>query len=587
MASTTLSNPEAWSNDGNTRRINWQRNIFLQNHSQLFQFCVSFLLYNLKFSINNRYGIKVTSISADGDARLLTSMKHSYNSMISQLSSDVLNNLSREQLTSYIQDTYHVATKLRNRLQKPSILLPMGSKQVSITHLKILISTCPKERHGLVETDICPDDRQNYASFEKITQDRVLKALECHIMDSEATVQYLRLSRNITKAFTDENMKPLERVNLLWHPLYFFRAWRKWIQKNENYNAEKNFISTNAFSCIELNAYGMLHLITKFRDAGQSHLFLPQMFNSQHCESTFRQFRSMTTANWTRINFTMLELLNMINRIEMQNEIALKLSDIALLPRLHKRNEKNVIYDLPTNEQLQDTMNESLKSALCDAVKFGMNISVEEICSCELTIGHLWNQETAKHSEELCSEVFEDAIDCTYFRDYSSTISEIDGNSPFVEVFDKDDVRRIIRKGSIVWKETQPRQKLSNDRLRRVQGQKSDGSSKSKSKKRKAESLETVTAKTNFTECSSDDNLSILDDIRIGDWCIFRKIGCTSTTNSDTYNEHIIIGSVLGFKYLNGRTEKDKEYSLDMAPTSAPLSNKRGIEVLALWYGLS
>lgn len=538
--------------------------------------------------INNRHGIKVTSISADGDARLLTSMKHAYNSMIGQLSSDVLSNLSREQLTSFIQDIYHVATKLRNRLQKPSILLPMGSKQVSVTHLKILISTIPKEIHGLVGTDICPEDRQNYASFEKITQDRVLKALELYIMDSEATVQYLRLSRNLTKAFTDENMEPMERVKLLWHALYFFRAWRKWIQKNDNYDAEKNFISTNAFSCIELNAYGMLHLITKFRDAGQNHLFLPQMFNSQHCESTFRQFRSMTTANWTRINFTMLELLNMINRIEMQNEIAFfKLSDIALLPRLHKRTERNVVYDLPTKEQLHDVMSQSLKSALCDTAKFGMNISVEEICSCELTKGHLWNQQVPKHSEEVCSEVFEDAMDCTYFRDYSGKISKIDGNSAFVEVIDKDGIKRIIRKGSIVWKETQPRQKLSNDRLRRVQGQKGDESPKSRSRKRKVVSLETLTAKKKLTDCSNDRDLFILDEIRIGDWCVFRKIGCTPSTNSEKYNEDIIIGSVLGFKYSVGSTEKDKQYSLDIAPTTAPLSNKRGIEVLALWYDLT
>lgn len=237
--------------------------------------------------------------------------------MIGQISNDVLNNLSREQRVSFIQDTIHVATKLRNRLQKPSIHFPMGSKQVSVTHLKILIDTVAKETHGLVQTDICPEDRQNFASFQKVTQERVLNALETHVMDSEATVQYLRLSGDLTKAFTDVNLDPLKRVNLLWRALYFFRAWRKWIQKHDEYDKEANFISLNAFSCIVLNAYSMLHLITKFRDTGQQHLFLPHIFNSQHCESTFRQFRSMTTANWTKINFSMLELLNMINRIEM------------------------------------------------------------------------------------------------------------------------------------------------------------------------------------------------------------------------------------------------------------------------------
>lgn len=120
------------------------------------------------------YGINVTSISADGDARLLTSMKHSYIGMINQMSSDVLINLNREQQVSFIQDIIHVATKLRNRYQKHSILLPMGSKLVSVTYLKILIDSVAKEIHELVYTDICPEDRQHFSSFEKVTEDRVL-----------------------------------------------------------------------------------------------------------------------------------------------------------------------------------------------------------------------------------------------------------------------------------------------------------------------------------------------------------------------------------------------------------------------------
>lgn len=52
----------------------------------------------------------------------------------------------------------------------------------------------------------------------------------------------------------------------------------------------------------------------------------------------------------------------------------------------------------------------------------------------------------------------------------------------------------------------------------------------------------------------------------------------------EMYDKDIIIGRVLSFKYINGSTEKEKQYSLDTAPTSTTSLNRRGIEVLALWY---
>lgn len=538
-----------------------------------------------------RYGIKITSISSDGDARLLTCMKHSLNAMIDQLSSDVINNLSREQSISFIQDPIHLATKLRNRLQKPSILLPMGTKQVSVSHLKILINSVKKEIHGLFETDICPEDKQNFGSFEKVTQDRVLNALKSYVMDSEGTIQYLRLSKNLTCAFTDVSLNPLERVHMLWHALYFFRAWRRWIQKDSVHHNENSFISSNAFSCLELNAYGLIHLISKFRDAGQSDLFLPAIFSSQHCESTFRQFRSMTTANWTKINFTMHELLHTINRIEMQNEIAyFKLPDLAILPRIHKKTEKHPMVDLPTNEQLRTVMESALDTALQDAEKFGMILSADEIRFCQLSKGNIWDYQTPKDTDALdnTDKTSEDEIatmDCTYFRDYSGTISDFDGNSRFVHVLDKDGTDRIIRKGSVVWRATSATKNLSNDRLKRVQGWKNEVDEPPKSLKRRCPLLQNTDVKKIASNSKND--LIILDNIRIGDWCLLKKNGYSPPKNFEIHFEGIVVGRVLGFKYVSGATEKDKQYSLDTAPISTSTSNKRGIEVLASWYGLN
>lgn len=522
--------------------------------------------------------------------RPLTCMKHSLSAMLNQTTPNVLQNLSREQWISFIQDLIHLATKLRNRLLKTSILLPMGSKQVSITHLKLLIRTIGKEIHGLVQSDICPQDRQNYISFEKITHDRVLKALEENIPDSEATVMYLKLSKNMIQAFNDVDMEPLKRVYLIWHALIYFRAWRKWIQKNK-YHTENNFISSNAFTCIELNAYGILHLICKFRDSNRSDLFLPALFNSQPCEHTFRQFRSMTTANWTKINFSMLEVLQMISRIEMQNNIAyFKLPDLVILPRIHNKPEKHKIHTLPTNIELEEVLEKAQKMALLDAEKFGMILTDDEIQFCELTKGNIIGEQAEAIVNDDIDDFeypddFLETLDCTYFRDFSSTVDEIDGNSGFIKVLHKDGSERIISKGSLVWRATQSTKPLSKDRLTRVQAQKTTHPCESpKSTKKMYNSQHGSNAK----KLDLRDELRIMNEIQIGEYCIFRKH--TEDPHKNAFLKKAVIGMVLGFKYATGKTDKEKQYSLETAPTTlmtVESVTKRGIEVLALWYTLN
>lgn len=111
----------------------------------------------------------------------------------------------------------HIGTKLRNRLLKALCILAMGNKIVSNAHLKILLKNVSKNIHGLVQSDICPQDRQNYASLEKVMHDRCIKAMEENIIDSEATVMYLKLCKMITSSFLDENMNVNDRIYNIWY----------------------------------------------------------------------------------------------------------------------------------------------------------------------------------------------------------------------------------------------------------------------------------------------------------------------------------------------------------------------------------
>lgn len=67
-------------------------------------------------------------------------------------------------------------------------------------------------------------------------------------------------------------------------------------------------------------------------------------------------------------------------------------------------------------------------------------------------------------------------------------------------------------------------------------------------------------------------------EIKAGDWCIFRNLDQNIMTK-------YILGNVLAFRYINGKTNREKQYSLDFAPVYHE-KNSRGVEVLASWYSM-
>lgn len=86
-----------------------------------------------------------------------------------------------------MQDSIHIGTKLRNRLNTQTVFLVLGNRLISVSHPKILINTVSKEQHGLILRDCSPDDRQNYKSLEKVMQPRVSDALLRYVPGSEGT----------------------------------------------------------------------------------------------------------------------------------------------------------------------------------------------------------------------------------------------------------------------------------------------------------------------------------------------------------------------------------------------------------------
>lgn len=171
-----------------------------------------------------RHGINTLGFSSDGDSRLLGCMK-ARTPHIAQPSISIDSLFHGDQSLFYIQDSVHIGTKFRNRILKPCIMLPMGEKIVSVSHLKILINRAPKDEHRLVMSDICPDDRQNFSSLQKVMQPWV------YIIDSEATIMFFSVCSEGISACTEIDLPPPDRIYRIWHATYFLRAWKIWLQR--------------------------------------------------------------------------------------------------------------------------------------------------------------------------------------------------------------------------------------------------------------------------------------------------------------------------------------------------------------------
>lgn len=418
-----------------------------------------------------KFGIKVEGVSSDGDPRLLSAMCHN---MLFIKEIDVS------------QDSIHIGTKTRNKLNNVEEL-PMGNAKVSVNDLKKLLKV-DKSIHGLCLSDISPVDRQNFASFEKITSNRVLNALNMYVPNSEATIKYLQLGRDVVSSYRDFDLKPCERIERMWRSVYFLRIWREFIKKTPKYTLKEKFITSNTYSCIEVNARTLLSLIRKMRDEQRPHHFLPTLFQSQTCEHTFRQLRAMGTTNFTKINFSVLEVLYMLGRVEALNRILhLKLNNNGIIiPKFEVEKKRTKIYELPSDKEITEALNRARSEAISEANKFGMNLDETDLENYALPYKrHIDTDTDAETDFETDMESDHESDDelNSYYRGESDEsndedITEIEGieeivenndEKPFVEMVNENGTVKKIRKSSLVWILSERGSKLSNDRLKRVQ----------------------------------------------------------------------------------------------------------------------
>ena len=114
---------------------------------------------------------------SDGDTRLLKTML--YQMKMGEHCDEFCKYLACPMLQAggvCVQDTIHIATKLRNRLLKTSAKrfdktkeqkMILGQYEITVEDLFSLVEDLPKSKHLLSKSDLDVRDKMNYKSVEK------------------------------------------------------------------------------------------------------------------------------------------------------------------------------------------------------------------------------------------------------------------------------------------------------------------------------------------------------------------------------------------------------------------------------------
>lgn len=136
------------------------------------------------------------------------------------------------------------------------------------------------------------------------------------------------------------------------------------IKNKLNNDQSSNFISSNALMCIEINAHYLIYIYLLVQQniipkSISENVFL---FSSQPCENVFRHARALSGVYSTRINFTTMQFLQRVNKLNVLNE--LKQFEAT-------NNEHKIIF--PVHYKIKRFASQASSSINIENVNFSMN----------------------------------------------------------------------------------------------------------------------------------------------------------------------------------------------------------------------
>lgn len=435
-----------------------------------------------------KLNIQTLTISSDSDPRYNGAMKKlsklGYRSKYIDFNWFCAN-ATIDDSTFFVQDLQHIGTKLRNfflRTSYKKTKLPFGPNHlIDLKHLYYLLDNFSKDKHQLTPSILNPVDKQNFESVERMCDEKVTCLLQSSEKknESKATVWFLDTIRDVLDSYMCPNLTPLQRIQKLWYRIFCIRLWRRYVSKHKKYHLEDNFLTSNCYACLEINSHSLIQIILHLRSIDRPDLFLPFLFGSQQCESIFRKLRSFTTTFSTVANCSVKEMCGRLSKIELQNEIIHLTSSHFTYPRLgSKEIMTKCSFELPSMVEIANQIEECKLLALDTAQKFKLITKKESfdqnIFACEI-IPYV-------HKITKKSQLMQNTVPITTTKQLKlsdlngiclknfAEKTKIEENSPFVELhFENQTNRTVVKKTSLCWLLRKDWQKVSNDRLRRVQ----------------------------------------------------------------------------------------------------------------------
>lgn len=436
-----------------------------------------------------KIGISVLSFSTDSDPRYNTAMK--ILSKLGQKSKHYPNITwfncgdpigdSKRISTNYFQDIPHVATKMRNFfLRSKNSPYPFGKYFIEQSHLKKLIVWFSKDEHNLSPMVLNPVDKQNYDSAMRMCDEKVTNLLR-NINESQGTIKFLEIMRNIVESFMEKSLTPLQRVQKIWYSVFILRMWREYIISNKHLRLKTHFLTNNCYTCIELNAHSLVLCMIQLKNLDLSHLFLPTLFNSQHCENLFRQVRSLSSTFSTVTNCSIKEFAERISKIQLQSDVMSRVGSNFIFPRINRSDkEKSIVYDLPTLPEIYNEIEKSKHQAIRDAIVLGLiKKNKQNTFDFGCKINPYQNRRSKKRTNIRSTSYFIKQsihrvleLNKIKLKNYAHKFidKEVSQESNFVEVHVNPETneRKIHKKTSFCWLLRGDNERVSADRLQRV-----------------------------------------------------------------------------------------------------------------------
>lgn len=330
------------------------------------------------FSHTFSYMFLLTGFSSDGASSFLSVMREkTFNNVID---SDVpeefrgfFNGNWNLENSLMLNDSYHLLVKLIWRLMRKT--MNIGNSVASKTHVLEVLNVYGKMETGISQSIILDDkDSMDYERADKLTRESLIELLSAP--EHVATRFYLKLATHVRIALIDISVSPEERLKRLWCATFMSRLWRASAAKTRT--LLNDFMTPNAYMCLEVAAHNMIKFLVKCRDLGKPSLFIPYDTNSQPCENTFRILRSMGTTKYTVTTFSVAEVLHKARRISKVQDIVAEVDPTFHEFKTHSSQRKNdkrsyfVPTTLPSNIVIKNIISSALLEALTEIQPLGI-----------------------------------------------------------------------------------------------------------------------------------------------------------------------------------------------------------------------